>query len=157
MKYLVELLEKETIAYSSYLDLAIKKKKALIENDIETLDVITEEEKNLSTKVLALEAARIEFLREQGYSSNTHINEVIEQTEEDKKEELENSAKKLREVLSNCKKFHDGNMALIKQSSNYINHMIKVFSSNLNGGRPAATYTKGAQKFQSGKIADLQG
>lgn len=157
MQYLIELLEKETTVYSSYLDLAIKKKKALIENDIDALDLITDEEKHLSTKVLALEAARVEFLREQGYAANTHINEVIEKTEKGKRAELETSANGLREVLANCKKFHDGNMALVKQSSNYINHMIKVFSSNLNGGRPAATYTKGAQKIQSGKIADMQG
>jgi len=157
MKYLIELLEKETKVYSNYLDLAIKKKKALIENDIETLDLITDEEKGLSTKVLALEAARVEFLREEGYPANTHIDEVIEKTEASKRGELESSAGELRTILSNCKKFHDGNMALIKQSSNYINHMIKVFSSNLNGGRPAATYTKGAQKIQSGKIADMQG
>lgn len=157
MKYLIDLLEKETGVYSNYLDLAIKKKKALIENDIDTLDLITDQEKNLSTKVLALEAARVEFLREQGYPANAHINEIIEKTEVSKRSELETSAGQLREVLANCKKFHDSNMALVKQSSNYINHMIKVFSSNLNGGRQAATYSRGAQKIQSGKIADMQG
>lgn len=157
MKYLIELLEKETTVYNSYLDLAVKKKKALIENDIETLDLITDEEKNLSTRVLALEAARVEFLREQGYSANVHINEVIEKTAGSSRQELEKSASELRTILANCKKFHDSNMALIKQSSNYINHMIKVFSSNLNGGIQSPTYSKGAQKFQSGKIADLQG
>lgn len=157
MKYLIELLEKETLVYKNYLDLAIKKKKALIENDIDTLDLITDEEKTLSTRVLALEAARVEFLREQGYPTNVHIDEVISRVADDDRIELKESANQLREILNNCKKFHDGNMALIKQSSNYINHMIKVFSSNLNGGRQAATYSKGVQKFQSGKIADLQG
>jgi flagellar biosynthesis/type III secretory pathway chaperone len=157
MQYLVELLEKETTVYNSYLELAVKKKKALIENDLEALDLITDQEKKLSTKVLALEAARVEFLREQGYAANVHINEVIEKTPSNERPQLENIAEELKMVLANCKKFHDSNMTLIKQSSNYINHMIKVFSSNLNGGQQAATYTKGAQKFQSGKIADIQG
>jgi hypothetical protein len=157
MQYLVELLEKETTIYNSYLELAIKKKKALIENDLEAIDLITDQEKKLSSKVLALEAARIEYLREQGYAANIHINEVIEKTPSDERLQLERIAGELKTVLSDCKKFHDTNMTLIKQSNNYINHMIKVFSSNFNGGQQEAIYKKGVQKIQSGKIADIQG
>ncbi len=59
MEYLADILEKEAGVYSNYLDLAIKKKQALIENDVDILESITDEEKSLSTKVLALEAARL--------------------------------------------------------------------------------------------------
>ena len=35
--------------------------------------------------------------------------------------------------------------------------MMKIFTSNLNGGKQPATYGKGAKTIQSGRIADLQG
>jgi len=157
MQYLIELLDKETHIYNRYLELASQKKKALIENDIDCLDSITEEEKDLSAKILALEAARIEYLREQGYPGNIHINDLVEQVTDQVKIDLEARATALREILRECKKFHDGNAALLKQSSNYINHMIKVFSTTLNGGRAPVTYSKGTKKFESGQIADMQG
>ncbi len=156
MKYLVELLEKETKVYEDYLGLAVQKKQALIDNDIEILDGITSQEKELSTKVLALEAARVEFLREQGYSSDITMDELLPRIADD--QDLVKTADNLKNVLTECKKFNDSNMALLKQSSNYINHMIKVFTSNLNKGRQPATYSRhGMKKFESGKLADMQG
>ena len=77
--------------------------------------------------------------------------------EHEDKESLEATANDLRKILSECKRFHDSNMSLLKQSSNYLNHMIKVFTQSINGGKPAATYGKGSHKFESGKIADIQG
>jgi flagellar biosynthesis/type III secretory pathway chaperone len=157
MQYLKEILEKEIDVYNSYLKAAVKKKQALIDNDIGLLEDITVTEKDLSTKILALEAARIEFLREKGYSSNIHLNDLLEEVPSEDKDSLEATAKNLRQVLGECKKFHDSNMSLLKQSSNYLNHMIKIFTQSINGGKSAATYGKKAQKFESGKIADLQG
>ncbi len=157
MKYLKEILEKEIDVYKSYLETAVQKKQALIDNKIDLLEDITNKEKDLSTKILALEAARIEFLREEGYSSDIHLNDLIAQVPSEDKDSLEECAQNLRTVLKDCKKFHDSNMSLLKQSSNYLNHMIKVFTQSINGGRSAATYGKGAQKIESGKIADLQG
>lgn len=157
MQYLKEILEKEIDVYNNYLEAAIKKKQALIDNDIDILEGITSTEKDLSTKILALEAARIEFLREKGYSSNIHLNDLLEEVQSEDKDSLEATANNLREILSECKKFHDSNMNLLKQSSNYLNHMIKVFTQSINGGKSSPTYGKKAQKFESGKIADIQG
>lgn len=156
MKHLIEILEKETNVYSNYLDLAVKKKQALIDNNIDALELITDEEKKLSTKILALEAARLEHLREQGYPTGIQLDQLLPKLAAEERDEVKSSAEKLKEVLSQCKKFSDNNMALLKQSSNYINHMIKTFSSNLNGGGPAI-YAKGAAKLKTGKIADLEG
>ena len=157
MQYLKEILEKEIDVYNNYLEAAVKKKQALIDNDIQLLEDITVTEKDLSTKILALEAARIEFLREKGYSANIHLNDLLEEVPSEDKGSLETTAQNLREVLSECKKFHDSNMNLLKQSSNYFNHMIKIFTQSINGGKGAPTYGKKAQKFESGKIADIQG
>ncbi len=156
MEYLAEILDKEVGVYTHYLDLAMKKKQALIENNVDILDAITDEEKSLSTKVLALEAARVEYLREQGYPSNINLNDLLPKLPKEYRDDVKSKSENLKEILTQCKKFSDSNMTLLKQSSNYINHMIKIFSSNLNGGQPA-TYGKGTQKFKTGKIADMQG
>jgi flagellar biosynthesis/type III secretory pathway chaperone len=156
MRHLVELLEKETDIYSAYLELALRKKKALIDNDIEILDQITDEEKSLSTRVLAIEAARTEYLRDQGFATSITLTELLPKLQPQDREQVETTANNLREVLTKCKKFNDNNMALLKQSSNYINHMIKVFSANLSGGT-AATYSRTNQKqLVAGQIADMQ-
>lgn len=157
MKYLIELLEKESDIYGNYLQLALRKKQALIDNNIDVIDQITDEEKLLSTKILALEAARTEFLREQGFSASISLKDLLPQLAENDRAELQACTDSLREILTQCKKFTENNVALLKQSSNYINHMIKVFSANLNGGSPA-TYSKGNQKqLMAGQIADMQG
>ena len=99
----------------------------------------------------------MEFLREKGYSANIQLNDLLKEVPSEDKDSLEATADNLREILSKCKSFHDSNMNLLKQSSNYLNHMIKIFTQSINGGKPAATYAKGNQKFEAGKIADLQG
>lgn len=158
MKYLVELLDKEIEIYNNYLELAVKKKQALIDNNIDDLDLVTESEKSLSTRVLALEAARIEFLREQGYPSNITLDQLLPKLENNERDEVQSIAQNLREVLVQCKRFSDSNMALLKNSSNYINHMIKVFSTTLGGNNPSPVYSRrGEQAMGSGQIADMQG
>jgi len=158
MKYLVELLDKEIEIYNNYLELAVKKKQALIDNNIDDLDLVTESEKSLSTRVLALEAARLEFLREQGYPSNITLDQLLPQLESKDRQELQSIATNLKEVLVQCKRFSDSNMALLKNSSNYINHMIKVFSSTLSGTSSSPVYSrKGNQAMEAGQIADMQG
>lgn len=156
MKYLVEILDKEVDAYSGYLVLATKKKQALISNDIDTLESINVQEKGLSAKILALEAARTEFLREQGFNTNIILDDLLGVLPDVDKERVQKSANKLREILVNCRKFNEDNMALLRQSSSYINHMIRIFSKSIN--KEQVTYNnKGTQKFESGEIADLQG
>lgn len=157
MEYLLEILDKETDVYTNYLDLATQKKKALIENDIDVLEMITDQEKTLSTKVLALEAARVEYLREQGYPASIQLDELMPKLEGKTQKQLKDKAAGLKKILTECKKFTDSNMALMKQSSNYINHMIKIFTTTLNGAKPAIYSQKGENKFEAGKIADIQG
>lgn len=157
MEYLLEILDKETEVYTNYLDLATQKKKALIENDIDIIEMITDREKSLSTKVLALEAARVEYLREQGFPASVQLDELLPKMQGQGKEQLKIKAATLKKILVECKRFTDSNMALMKQSSNYINHMIKIFTTTLNGSKPAIYSQKGENKFETGKIADMQG
>lgn len=156
MQYLAEILDKEVKVYEDYLDLATQKKQALMNNDMQSLEAITIEEKGLSTKILALEAARTEFLREQGHNPNTTLDELLTKIpEEESKSTIKTKSDKLRSVLGECKAFNDNNMALLRQSSNYINHMIKIFTKKFDNDQ--VTYSKSQQKLKSGKIADMQG
>ena len=162
MNELTNILEQEFEIYAKYLKLAEKKKEALIKNNIEVLPKITDIERKLSTKILQLEGKRKNLLRKEGFDSSIRIGEVLNQLKETEREDidaegLEAMAKKLKNILNDCKKFNDNNMALIRQSSNYINHMIKVFTK-ADKSSESATY----QKDNSGKIknislADMQG
>lgn len=155
MQYLIEILDKEANAYNDYLALAVRKKEALLANDVDSLEAITLEEKGITAKVLALEAARTEYLREEGFQSGITMQELVKSLKEPDKDSISNSAGNLKDILERCRKFNTDNMALLRQSSNYINHMIKVFSQNISDDNP--TYKQGSIKLGSGKIADMQG
>ena len=125
---------------------------------MEAIEGITAEEKDLSTKVLALEAARGEFLTEQGFPASISIHDILPKFSGKEREELESSAERLKDVLKECKKFMRVIRALLKQSSNYINHMIRIFKQNVPGaGKPELLIVIRVESFQSGKIADMQG
>ena len=126
MQYVKEILEKEIDVYNNYLEAAVKKKQALIDNDIELLEDITVTEKDLSTKILALEAARIEFLREKGYSANIHLNDLLEEVPSEDKDSLEATAKDLREILSELKKFFFLTKCCFITNIKYILRMLNI-------------------------------
>jgi flagellar biosynthesis/type III secretory pathway chaperone len=161
MKELTEILDEEREVYSKYLKLAGKKREALIKNNIDLLPKITDIERKLSTKILQLENKRKLFLREEGYETNVTIGEILanlaNKDEHENQETLEQTAKKLKETLEQCKKFNDNNMALVRQSSSYINHMIKVFTKS-DKSSESATYQKNAAgKIENIRLADIQG
>lgn len=156
MKYLVKLLNKETKVYQDYLELAAQKKRALIENDYESLEAITVQEKVLSSKILKLESERQDYLNEHGFRKDITLNELIQDLPEHEKNQLSEASEKLKASLMESRKFNNSNMALLRQSSNYINHMMKTFSRYVDGDQP--TYGKGVQGFKAKtKIADLEG
>ncbi len=162
MNELTDILEQEFDIYAKYLKLAEKKKEALIKNNIDILPKITDIERKLSTKILQLENKRKSILRKEGFDNNVKIGEVLNQVRETERDDvdvdsLEGMAKKLKGILSDCKKFNDNNMALIRQSSNYINHMIKVFTK-ADKSSESATYKKDSGgKIENIRLADMQG
>jgi len=155
MQTLVDLLNKEIKAYEQYLELATRKKQSLIDNDFDQMEAVTIQEKVISTKILHLESERHELLRDEGFNPQITVTELIDKVPEEYRDVIKQTSEELKEVLVQCKKFNDRNMVLLRQSSTYINHMIKTFSQHM-GGSPA-TYGKGMNKFESAKIADMQG
>jgi|GEM_PF-2581717 len=155
MQYLADILNKEADVYQNYLENAARKKQALIENDFELLESITVQEKVLSAQILKLESERYDFLEDQGMKRDITINEILERMPRTEQAALRDSATRLKDALLASRKFNETNMALLRQSSNYINHMIKIFAKNVEGEQP--TYGRGVQGFKSTKIADLEG
>ena len=159
---LTDILKEEFDIYAKYLKLAEKKKEALIKNNIDILPKITDIERKLSTKVLQLENKRKNILRKEGFDSTVKIGELLDNIKETGREDvdlddLEAIARKLKNILTDCRKFNENNMALIRQSSSYINHMIKVFTK-ADKSSESATYTKDSTgKIENIKLADLQG
>ncbi len=155
MQYLADILNKEADVYQNYLENATRKKQALIENDFETLESITVQEKVLSAQILKLESERYEFLEENGMRRDITVNEIIANLPECEQVIIQASAQRLKDALLESRKFNETNMALLRQSSNYINHMIKIFAKNIEGEQP--TYGRGVQGFKSTKLADIEG
>ncbi len=155
MQYLVDILNKETEVYQNYLMVAAQKKQALMENDFEALEASTIQEKVLSAQILKLESERYEFIQEQGLRKDITITELIEVAPKAQQKALSLSADKLKEALMASRKFNDTNMALLRQSSHYINHMMKTFAKNIEGEQP--TYGRGVQSFKPSKLADVEG
>ena len=97
-------------------------------------------------------------MREQGFPPSIQLSELLPELDSKQRDQVKDKAEGLKKVLTECKKFTETNMALMKQSSNYINHMIKIFTSTINGNKPAVYTAKGEEnKFEAGKIADIQG
>ncbi len=155
MQYLADILNKEADVYHNYLENASRKKQALIENDFDLLESITVQEKVLSAQILKLESERYDFLEDQGMRRDITINEIMKQMPVVEQKALQQSAQRLKDALLESRKFNETNMALLRQSSNYINHMIKIFAKNIEGEQP--TYGRGVQGFKSTKIADQEG
>ncbi len=155
MQYLADILNKEADVYHNYLENASRKKQALIENDFDLLESITVQEKVLSAQILKLESERYDFLEDQGMRRDITINEIMKQMPVVEQKALHQSAQRLKDALLESRKFNETNMALLRQSSNYINHMIKIFAKNIEGEQP--TYGRGVQGFKSTKIADQEG
>lgn len=155
MRYLADILNKEADVYQNYLENSARKKQALIENDFETLESITVQEKVLSAQILKLESERYEFLEENGMRRDITVNEIVAKLPESEQVMIQASAQRLKDALLESRRFNETNMALLRQSSNYINHMIKIFAKNIEGEQP--TYGRGVQGFKPTKYADLEG
>lgn len=153
MELLLDILNKETDAYHAYLDLGMRKKHAYVNNEMDVFEAASFEEKGLTSKILALEAARVTCLKEEGFKSGVTIDELLDATSEEYKTELEQSASKLHDALIDCKKFQEENTTLMQHSSNYINHMIEVFSRERV--KPAQLYSQEILRFTPTKIVDI--
>jgi hypothetical protein len=147
---LSETLDKMIITYSDILHTAQEKKEQIIAGDIDKLESIIYQERNLAERVLLAEEKRRYILHSinQTLGNNTDsikLSDLIEQIKEPYKSKLKEQYDVIIEVISKVEAINKINTSLTKYSLEYINNLIKsICSESLND----STYQ------QSGKLKE---
>ncbi len=147
---LSETLDKMIITYSDILHTAQEKKEQIIAGDIDKLESIIYQERNLAERVLLTEEKRRYILHSinQTLGNNTDsikLSDLIEQIKEPYKSKLKEQYNVIIEVISKVEAINRINTSLTEYSLEYINNLIKsICSESLND----STYQ------QSGKLKE---
>ncbi len=145
---LSETLGKMVITYKDILQTARVKKEHIISGDIDKLESIIYQERNLAESILLLEEKRRYILnsvnQSLGNSSNSaKLSELIEQIREPYKSKLRKQYDVILEIITKVEEINRVNTSLTKYSLEYINNLIRsICSESLND----STYQ------QSGKL-----
>jgi hypothetical protein len=147
---LSETLDKMIITYRDILHTAQEKKEQIISGDIDKLESIIYQERNLAERVLLTEEKRRYILHSinQTLGNNTDsikLSDLIEQIREPYKSKLKEQYNVIIEVISKVEAINKINTSLTEYSLEYINNLIKsICSESLND----STYQ------QSGKLKE---
>ncbi|MGR3174485.1 MAG: flagellar protein FlgN [Candidatus Scalindua sp.] len=147
---LSETLDKMIITYGDILHTAQEKKEQIIAGDIDKLESIIYQERNLAERVLLTEQKRRYILHSinQTLGNNTDsikLSDLIEQIKEPYKSKLKEQYDAIIEVISKVEAINKINTSLTKYSLEYINNLIRsICSESLND----STYQ------QSGKLKE---
>ncbi|MGR3301214.1 MAG: flagellar protein FlgN [Candidatus Scalindua sp.] len=147
---LSETLGKMIITYGDILHTAQEKKEQIISGDIDKLESIIYQERNLAERVLLAEQKRRYILHSinQALGNNTDstkLSDLIAQIKEPYKSKLKEQYDAIIEVISKVEAINKINTSLTKYSLEYINNLIRsICSESLND----STYQ------QSGKLKE---
>jgi len=134
---LIMALEKEEEIYTEILDLSLKKKKAIIDGNIKTIEEIVNNEKALAISLVKLDNIRIrivnEILKENNIDSVENITELSEYIDDNSKQEILKLKSKLNTVIKKVKDENELNNDLVKQQLDYINFNVDLMT-NINLG-----------------------
>ena len=138
LQNLSETLDKMIITYKGILHAAQEKKVHIISGDIDKLESIIYQERNLAEDVLLIEKKRRYILHSINHllgNNNDFIKlgELIEQIREPYKSKLKEQYDVIIEIISKVEAVNKINTSLTKYSLEYINNLIKsICSESLN-------------------------
>lgn len=138
---LIKVLDEEVVVYSKLLKNLDEKTQVLVNGDIKKLDEITKEEQSITETLVKLENLRekvIFNIAHKKEKSELDVSQILEFIEGQEKEILEEKRNKLVNILENIKEKNALNSRLIKDSLDYINLNIDLFTnrdSNLTYGK----------------------
>lgn len=155
MEELIATLSQECELYESLIPIAQKKTKVIIENDLPSLQSITEQEQQAVDKVNALEKKREKVIVNVGTVINKDpaaltIHAVIELLEKQPKEQQELAMvhDKLKKAVRNLMEINNHNSMLIQQSLEMIEfNMNFIQSTRMSPG--SNNYTRGAASSEA--------
>jgi hypothetical protein len=133
---LIMVLGDEEKIYSEIIPVAEKKTQIIVNNDLQSLNSITEEEQELLGKISKLEKKRQEVIRNIGIVMNKKESElnfvtIIEllNGQEKEQEELRKLHDKLKRTIDILSTLNERNQMLIKQSLEMIDFDINLMQS----------------------------
>ena len=133
---LIMVLGDEEEIYSEIIPVAEKKTQIIVNNDLQSLNSITEEEQELLGKISKLEKKRQEVIRNIGIVMNKKESElnfvtIIEllNGQEKEQEELRKLHDKLKRTIDVLSTLNERNQMLIKQSLEMIDFDINLMQS----------------------------
>ena len=133
---LIMVLGDEEKIYSEIIPIAEKKTQIIVNNDLQSLNSITEEEQELLGKISKLEKKRQEVIRNIGIVMNKKESElnfitIIEllKGQEKEQEELRKLHDKLKRTIDILSTLNERNQMLIKQSLEMIDCDINLMQS----------------------------
>jgi len=141
VEVLIKVLDEEIVVYSKLLKNLDEKTDVLVNGDIKNLDEITSREQSITETLVKLENLRekvIFNIAHKKEKSELDMSQILEFLEGQEKEILEEKRNKLVNILENIKEKNALNSRLIKDSLDYINLNIDLFTnrdSNLTYGK----------------------
>ena len=133
---LIMILGDEEKIYAEIIPVAEKKTQIIVNNDLQSLNSITEEEQALVGKISKLEKKRQEVIRNIGIVMNKKESELnfitiidLLNGQEKEQEELRRLHDKLKRTVSDLSLINERNQMLIKQSIEMIDFDINLLQS----------------------------
>ena len=132
---LIDTLNEQNNIYKSLLDVASKKKVAIIQNDVKTLQQFVKDENLLVGKNQRLEKKRIELFCDiatvLGKPLDITLKQIIESIKDKEGEkELTQIRTKMLKTLPKLKAINDQNQELLQMSMDYIDFSINLIRSS---------------------------
>lgn len=135
---LIELLENQKMIYTGLLDVAKKKTTVLVEAKVQELDNITKVEQALVLNMAKLEEAfgSVLLSLKQDFSINDNeinITTIMNHLSDDNSTKTKALRNDIIEIINRLNQLNEHNSHLIKNSLDYINFSINLFSNSKSG------------------------
>ncbi|MFQ5649060.1 MAG: flagellar protein FlgN [bacterium] len=141
---LIEIIAKEIHAFSSLLEILHEKQRAIVEGEIERLNVSVENETELASETKSLESERIKRSRTlakqlEMENLNPKLSEIIEKVEKRYAKRLQEQRELLRNLVERIQHMNKNNQFLLNHSLNFIEKSMEVL---LTSSDPVKVYRK---------------
>ncbi len=138
LQNLSETLDKMVLTYNEILLAAQKKQEYIISGDIDNLETVIYQERNLAERALLLEERRRYIMRTRNHTmgddnNSTKLSDLIERIQGPYKSKLQEQYDIIVEMITKVEGVNKINTTLTKHSLEYINSFIKsICSESLN-------------------------
>lgn len=150
MENLIEVLDSESREYEGLLELSMKKTPVIIEGDLEQLQLITDEEQELVSRISNLDKRREEITADIADVLNKDVDKIkipdlirmlADRTLEQKK--LADCHARLQTAVRNLQKINEQNRELITNALELVDFEMNLFQS-MKTAPETANYNRGA-------------